>query len=537
MKPLRIQDIIGPIMVGPSSSHTAGALRIAFMAQQLFKRPVTRVEFVLYGSFAHTFRGHGTDRALVGGILGYETDNLNIRDSLETAQRAGIEVVFISEFDIEVNHPNTVDVILTDQQGETMRVRGVSIGGGSAILTQIDGIDVQITGEHNSLIVIQHDEKGVLAHIATCISVYDVNIATTRMYRENRGERAYTIIETDEALSEDLREAIRRHPAVAEVRIIPADGAAETGSDSPAREPDEACFERFETLDFPNGAALLEYCTSHNCSIAEAFLEREEALAATLGKHAHATEYLTRVLEVMKESAERPLYEVGRSMGGLIGGEGQKLKMFEGSDSNIAGPDLSRLTRYAMCVLETNASMGRIVAAPTAGSAGVIPAVLLTLQNSRGFTDDDLQRALITAAAIGYLISRNATVSGAEGGCQAEIGSAAAMAAAAAVDLAGGTPAMCFDAASNALTNMMGLVCDPVGGLVEIPCQKRNASGAATALVSAEIALAGISNLIPFDETVDAMYRVGRALPFELRETALGGIATAPSACAFCNGC
>lgn len=190
-----------------------------------------------------------------------------------------------------------------------------------------------------------------------------------------------------------------------------------------------------------------------------------------------------------------------------------------------------------MGVLETNASMGRIVAAPTAGSAGVVPGVLLALQEARGLSDADLMRGLETAAAVGYLVTRNATVSGAEGGCQAEVGSAAAMAAAAATELMGGSPQQCLDAAGNAIANLMGLICDPVGGLVEIPCQKRNAAGAAVALASAQIALAGVSNLVGFDETVEAMYKVGRSLPFELRESALGGIAAAPSACSWCVGC
>ena len=202
---------------------------------------------------------------------------------------------------------------------------------------------------------------------------------------------------------------------------------------------------------------------------------------------------------------------------------------------NVCGEPISSAAAYAMAVLETNASMGRIVAAPTAGSAGVIPGVLLSLQATKGFTDDELVRALGCAAAVGYLITRNATVAGAEGGCQAEIGSAAAMAAAATVELEGGTPEQCLDAAGNALTNMMGLVCDPVAGLVEVPCQKRNASGAATALVSAQISLANVGNLVGFDQTVEAMYKVGRSLPFELRESALGGLAATPDACAWCE--
>lgn len=190
-----------------------------------------------------------------------------------------------------------------------------------------------------------------------------------------------------------------------------------------------------------------------------------------------------------------------------------------------------------MAVLETNASMGCIVAAPTAGSAGVLPAMLLACQDMHGFSDEQAVGALANAAAVGYLITRNATVSGAEGGCQAEVGAASAMAASAAVELMGGTPAQCLAAASNAIAGILGLVCDPVAGLVEAPCQKRNATGVANALVSAQIALAGISNLVDFDQTVEAMYKIGRSLPFELRESALGGLAATPAACAYCNGC
>ena len=200
-------------------------------------------------------------------------------------------------------------------------------------------------------------------------------------------------------------------------------------------------------------------------------------------------------------------------------------------------PLSSDAVEFALGVLETNAAMGRIVAAPTGGSAGVVPAVLLTLAKHRGIPRETLREGLLAAAAVGHLIARNASVSGAEGGCQAEIGSAAGMAAAAAVEMMGGTVEQALAAASNALTCLMGLVCDPVGGLVEIPCQKRNATAALTALASAQIALAGVGNLVGFDETVAATDAVGRSLPFELRESALGGIAAALSACAWCAGC
>ena len=222
-------------------------------------------------------------------------------------------------------------------------------------------------------------------------------------------------------------------------------------------------------------------------------------------------------------------------MGGLIGGEAKRLSLHEASGTRLCGEVLHKGITKAMAVLETNASMGLIVAAPTAGSAGIVPGFLLALQEVYECPDDTMIQVLYNAGAIGYLAMRNATVAGAVGGCQAEVGIASAMAASAAVELLGGTPGQCLNAASTVLMNMLGLVCDPVGGLVEYPCQNRNAAGVANAMIAAEMALAGIPQLIPFDEMLDTMYAVGRRLPAELRETALGGCATAPSACARCQ--
>ena len=535
MKTLGLTDVIGPIMVGPSSSHTAGALRIAYMARRLCLAEPKTVEFRLLGSFAHTLTGHGTDKALVAGMLGLATDDLRIRDSFDLAREAGLAFSFVTLPDAEYDHPNTIDVRIVDAAGNAMDVRGESIGGGAAVIRKIDDIDVRITGESASIVVRQRDEKGVLAHIAQSISDEGVNIATTRMYRERKGDTAYTVLETDQAVGAEAKAAIEDHPAIYDVRIIPGDARADVER---VAVPDvAAALQRFAELDFGNGAALLAYCEEHGATLSEAFLAREAALAAGLGYADGAAAYLREALAVMRCAARRPIDEALPSMGGLIGGEARKLADLHERGGELCDDQLSCAIAYAMAVLETNASMGRIVAAPTAGSAGVLPGVLLALQRTRGYGDDDLAHGLAAAAAIGYLITRNATVSGAEGGCQAEVGSAAAMAAAASVELMGGTPAQCFAAASNALTNMMGLVCDPIAGLVEEPCQKRNAAGAAVALVSAQIALAGIGNLVDFDQTVEAMRKVGRSLPFELRESALGGIAAAPTACAYCPDC
>ena len=286
-------------------------------------------------------------------------------------------------------------------------------------------------------------------------------------------------------------------------------------------------------MDFKKAAELLSLCKEYNKPISQIMMDREcEMTEKPLDE---IRSRMAVSLQIMKDATKEAINQPSQSMGGLIGGESRKLSDLQSSGKNIAGNLLSKAIAYSMGVLEVNASMGLIVAAPTAGSSGVIPGVLLALQEEYDFTDDQIIDALFTCSAIGYLAMLNATVAGAVGGCQAEIGVASAMAAAAVVELMGGTPEQCTDAASTVLMNMLGLVCDPVGGLVEYPCQNRNASGASNAIVAAEISLAGIHQLIPLDEMMDIMYTVGKKLPAELRETALGGCALSPSACAKCK--
>lgn len=288
-------------------------------------------------------------------------------------------------------------------------------------------------------------------------------------------------------------------------------------------------------MDFKNAKELLEICEREQRPISEVMRQRECDLGEIPGDM--ADHKMNQVLEVMRNAAHQPLKNPAKSMGGLIGGEARKLSDHAAKGKSICGEVLERAITYAVAVLEVNASMGLIVAAPTAGSAGVVPGLLLALQDTYKISDGRIVDGLYNAGAIGYLAMRNATVSGAVGGCQAEIGVASAMAASAATELMGGTPRQCLDAASTVLMNMLGLVCDPVAGLVEYPCQNRNASGAANALIAAEMALSGITQLIPFDEMLNTMYAVGKHIPIELRETALGGCATAPSACEFCGAC
>ena len=288
-------------------------------------------------------------------------------------------------------------------------------------------------------------------------------------------------------------------------------------------------------MDFKNARELLALCQEKKLPISEVMRQREILLGETTAEI--VDQRMDRVLEIMKDAAFSPIKDPVISMGGLIGGEARRLCEFHALGKSLCGDVLGKGITYAMATLETNASMGLIVASPTAGSAGIVPGMMLALQEVYGFSDKKIRQALFNAGAIGYLAMRNATVAGAVGGCQAEVGIASAMAASAAVELLGGTPLQCTYAASTVLMNMLGLVCDPVGGLVEYPCQNRNAAGVSNALIAAEMSLAGIPQFIPLDEMIDAMYTVGKKLPAELRETALGGCAATPSACEKCHLC
>lgn len=241
-------------------------------------------------------------------------------------------------------------------------------------------------------------------------------------------------------------------------------------------------------------------------------------------------ELMRASLQVMAEAAAKGLTAVSKSASGLSGGDANKMRQSVDAGRSLSGKVLSETLAKALAIAEVNACMGRIVAAPTAGSCGIIPAVLLTLKEENDLPEERVVMSLFTAAGLGMVIAKKASISGAEGGCQAECGSAAAMAAAAAVELMGGTPQMSAHACAMALKSVLGLVCDPVAGLVEVPCVKRNASGAANALIAAEMALAGIESTIPVDEVIGAMKAIGDAMPKSLKETAEGGLADTPTA-------
>ena len=277
---------------------------------------------------------------------------------------------------------------------------------------------------------------------------------------------------------------------------------------------------------FHTGEELLALCRSEHMPISRVALAYEEEAGERSREEILAE--MEKNLATMEESIRVGLEDKQTSITGLMGDAADKLMNFR--EEALMGKNLAAITAASLAVVEVNASMGRIVAAPTAGASGVLPGVVIEHARQQGLPREKMIEALFNGGAIGILIAHNACISGASGGCQAEVGSASAMAASALTELRGGTPEQCLHAAAMTLKNLLGLVCDPVAGLVECPCIKRNAMGAVNAVLCSDMALAGITSVIPFDEVVEAMKNVGRMMHPDLRETARGGLAATPTA-------
>ncbi|MGE8079199.1 L-serine ammonia-lyase, iron-sulfur-dependent, subunit alpha [Peribacillus loiseleuriae] len=277
---------------------------------------------------------------------------------------------------------------------------------------------------------------------------------------------------------------------------------------------------------FRNVAELVEMAESQQKKISTVMIEQE--IEITGKTREQILKQMENNLDVMEKAVERGLAGV-KSVSGLTGGDAVLMQEYIKKGNFLSGEVLLDAVSKAVATNEVNAAMGTICATPTAGSAGVVPGTLFAVQKKLNPTHEQKIEFLFTSGAFGFVVANNASISGAAGGCQAEVGSAAGMAAAAIVEMAGGTPQQCAQAMAITLKNMLGLVCDPVAGLVEVPCVKRNAMGAANAMVAADMALAGITSRIPCDEVISAMFKIGQSMPSALRETGEGGLADTPT--------
>ncbi|MNJ26926.1 L-serine dehydratase, alpha chain [compost metagenome] len=280
-------------------------------------------------------------------------------------------------------------------------------------------------------------------------------------------------------------------------------------------------------MRFSNLEQLIQLCVKESVTIGQLMITEQ---AAETGKSTELVlEKMAAYYDIMKEAVYKGIDSDLKPRSGLTGGDAKRVQAYMHNGVVSLGTEACSAMAYALAVSEINASMGRIIATPTAGSCGIIPGVFVSSQERFGWSDEHMVHGLFSAGAIGYVIANNSFVSGAEGGCQAEVGSAIGMAAGALVELRGGTPEQAVHAVGLALKNSLGLICDPVGGLVEVPCIVRNGFGAVTAMAAADMALAGVKSVIPSDEVIDVMLEVGSAMPEKHRETAMGGLAQTPT--------
>ncbi len=494
-----LNHVLGPVMRGPSSSHTAGAYHIACIARDLLgAEPSTAVfRFDPHGSYAHTFAQQGADKAFVMGLRARPLTDASFFTCLE---EPGLQ----ARFDVKpipgADHPNTVDLELASADGRSLHLRARSIGGGEVEVTRIDGWDVLLKGTWHEVFLVAGQDT-IEAHIT---QVTADGLAVEAPLRQNREGLAMALIHRAGPLPVGLARSL-------------------TG----CREARPVYFQQLGAPRFTSTEEMLVLAEAQSLSLGQMALAYE-AQRLNLAEEVVMAEMVRRY-RVMKDAAERGLDPELTGMQ-LLEPTAGRIMQACGEGRLAVGGLHTRAAARAMAVMHVNSAMGVVCAAPTGGSAGTLPGVVTTLAEERHLSDEEAARLLLAAGLIGVFVSNRATFAAEVAGCQVEIGAAGAMAASAVVEAAGGTARQATDAAAIAFQNTMGSVCDLVQGMVEIPCHTRNALAASSAFVCADLILGGYRNPIPLDETIDAVYAVGQLLPPELRCTAKGGLALAPSA-------
>lgn len=508
-------QVLGPVMRGPSSSHTAGAFHIGSMARSILGGTPNKavLAFDPTGSYAATYAPQGADRGFAMGLMGKQLVDESFFTALTDAPRDGLDLQFEVRPLAAADHPNTTDLQLANGHGDPLHVVARSIGGGEVEITSIDGRPVLFNG----------------ASWEVLVEVPSPFAAT-----------AAQVLAKDEALlqppSISGAGAVARLTARRRTSLPPEVRAQLTGLAPGARvwESAPVYFVQSGQPLFSSAAEIVAIAGKNGWRLGQTALAHEMQLL-----NLTAPEVITEMLrryDIMVQAVERGLRLDFTGLQLLPSCAGS---IFEAeAQGRLSVRSLhTRAAARALAVMHVDGAMGVVCAAPTGGSAGVIPGTLVTLAEERSLTREQIALALLAAGAIGAILAIRGTFAAEVAGCQVEIGASGAMAAAAVVDAVGGSAKQACDAAAIGFQNTMGTVCDLLHGMVEIPCHTRNGAAAATAFVNADLILGGYQNFIPLDETIDAVYAVGLAMPSELRCTSKGGLAVTPSAQALKPGC
>jgi len=506
-------DVIGPVMRGPSSSHCAAALRIGRLARDLVGgTPETLlVEFDRAGSLPTTHDSQGSDMGLFGGLLGWEADDPRLPESAAALQAAGT-AVRIETVDVGDPHPNTYRLTLT-RGGCRHFLRAISTGGGMIEVLAIDEIPLSLHGDyHETLFVFPAAARDAATALMVTIEQLGPDFEPDQVSLAEADHGVAVNVKTHAPLPPAVRDTLAALPGVAAVHALTP--VLPVGSRRGMSVPFSSAAELL-AADAGRGIPLWQHAVAYEMArgglsereVIERMVQIVRLLKDSIASGIAGTDYADRVLP-----AQAPGFATALAAGRLVG-----------------DPVLNRIVLATTALMEVKSSMGVIVAAPTAGACAALPAAVITLAESMQLDEEAMARALLAAGLIGVFICTPWSFAAEVGGCQAEGGSAAAMAAAGIVTLADGSLEQAVTAASLALQSMIGLICDPVANRVEVPCLGKNVMAAANALACANMALAGFAEVIPFDEVVATAARVAKQMPREVRCTALGGLSITPA--------
>jgi len=503
-----LNDVLGPVMRGPSSSHTAGSYHIGRIARSLMGDEPAKVSFTFDpgGSYSRTYRQQGVDLAFTAGLMGWPITDERFSRALEAAATRGLKLTFEIAPLARPDHPNTVLIKMASKSQRSLTLTAKSTGGGGIVVSELEGRPVSLTGKSHDLVILVSKEDA--HHI-----------------QQAMGDLAETgAPDAEESLPDGTLLTFRRPlpllPAVlSRLKALP--GVKKIWTAEPV------FYVQKEDALFRSAAEMVRLAEERKVSLGWIALAYESQILGIT--QAEVLAETARRFEIMKAACRQGLENRGIHMQ-LLHPSAHKVFQAESQGKTAIGGIHTRAAARAMAVMHVSNSQGIVVAAPTGGAAGALPGVIVTLAEEKKLNSEQAALALLAASAVGLILAIRATFAAEVAGCQVEIGAAGAMAAAAVVEVAGGTARQASDAAAISFQNTMGSVCDLVQGMCEIPCHTRNAVAASSAFVCADLIMGGYENPVPLDETIDAVYDSGKMLPAELRCTAMGGIALAPSA-------
>lgn len=510
--PSIFNDIIGPVMIGPSSSHTCGPARIGFLARQLLHHELKKatIEFARTGAYTNMYRGQRSDYGFTSGLLGNRPESYSLHNAFAEAKKKNVEILFeISDFEATV--PNLARLTLESDFGEKVTVYSDSTGGGTVKLLNIDGFDVSVVGDCYEILIFTVNNEDILAAAADKLKhIFANNEGYTTSFS---GDKALINIKRRSNVSPADMTAIKQIGSIDDIKVI---------------EPVLAVLSnRNCSVPFKSSEELLAKSVKEGKELWELAIDYECARSGWTSEQ--VISYMKKMINIMVSGVHEAM--TGNiDMHGIIKPTAGKIS--KGAKNGHRWIDMGVLNTavpWSIATMEYSSAMGKVLCAPTGGSAGVIPGAILGIGETLGLSLEEKVKGMLATAVVGICMSKDYNYSAELYGCQVEPGAASAMAAAGLCYFMGGTVKQSLDAASCAIQNILGTICDPVAGLVQVPCISRNAMSTANALVCANIVINGFDPCIPLDESAETMFRVGKQLPSELRCTCNGGLCTTPT--------